>query len=499
MAPLVLNRSRQFHDASSLLAPPVLSFADVIVAVASATYPAHRVVLALHSPLLRTQILAPDAAPPMERLHLRLTVPSLSNEQLRAGWQIVYDYLYELQVSLVSANSALAALEICDEWKFEHLADILLRFVLSEVTPGNCVQISLVVKAGGERSHSSRLLLVRDKCAQVMKLNFDQVTGWGMLDIRTFARLLKLNDLNVQHNEQAVFWAVVSWVDAQGSLTRDEYHDIERVVDTRSRKEALFAVPQSSEPPKTSSSAISRRANEFDGDENAEAVSRSLHSVPFLTVSEQDVESLIKLVRFPTISRHDVALIINSEFVSRYPIVQKYAAQAGRAPRRHITIETSPLFRPRRVYALTFADRISSFSRINARLQTSARYFAGCLWHLIVGKKEGYLELYLGALSEEAAGAVDVRLDFSLYVAEMSAGSRTFDPPPMVRRETKRAHYTRSGQRIGFVRLLKLESIAEFARNDMLCIGASLRLEGCDEQVEAIDDFVDHSSEAVTD
>lgn len=216
-----------------------------------------------------------------------------------------------------------------------------------------------------------------------------------------------------------------------------------------------------------------------------------------MRVPSAEVEALVKLVRFPTMPSSASAAVASAPLAAHYPLVRKYAAQIGRAPRFHITVETSPLFRPRRSRALTFADRVTSFSRVDGRMQTSARYFAGVLWHLVVGKRDGFVELYLGVMAEEPGAEVRVELDFTLYIAQMVAGAGAGEMPPMVRKEVKRKLFSRNGERIGFARVIAVEDVPDFARNDTLCIGASLRLRGCREVVEAIDDLVDHSEDAV--
>jgi hypothetical protein len=85
-----------------------------------------------------------------------------------------------------------------------------------------------------------------------------------------------------------------------------------------------------------------------------------------------------------------------------------------------------------------------------------------------------------------------------VYIARIEPGASPMDPPQMVRREVKNASFVRSGQMIGFERILPLDAVPDFARNDMLSIGASLRLRGCREHVEAIDDLVDHSEDATS-
>jgi hypothetical protein len=131
-------------------------------------------------------------------------------------------------------------------------------------------------------------------------------------------------------------------------------------------------------------------------------------------------------------------------------------------------------------------------------MQTSARYFSGCLWNLVVGKREGFVELYLGALSEESGGTLLVQLDVTLYIAQSVPGAPADELPPMVRRELKGVTFAHSGQKTGFPRMLPLDQLADFAPNNALSIGASLRLRSCHDQVETIDNLVDHTAESVT-
>jgi hypothetical protein len=380
-------------------------------------------------------------------------------QRVRAGWQLVYDYLYEVYLPDVDVAVAAAALEVCDHWEFDDLGATLLDFVLDQITPANCVELYITGSREAGHRIGPRVTAVRDACALLMKERFDQVENWGKLDHRSFSRVLKLNDLNVEGNEQAVFWAVASWIRAQ-------------------ELELARSSLRSAESP-----------------EGASAASTPL---PDLLVSPADVEALVKLVRFPTIPKLVATGFHESPIVTRYPVVEKYMAQAGRAPRRHVTIETSPLFRPRRVGVLTFSDRVSSFSRVSARMQTSARYFAGCLWNLVVGKRDGFVELYLGALAEDSGGALLVQLDVTLYIAQAVPGAPSDELPAMIRRELKGVTFAHSGQKTGFPRMLPLEDVADFAPNNALSVGATLRLRGCHDQVDTIDTLVDHTAESIT-
>jgi hypothetical protein len=493
MPPLVLNARATAHSASALLSPSALPLADAVVTAAGRTYPAHRAVLALHSHLFRAQAFPPVASVPSGTedaggvldhavepngadvdvvpdglFRVSVAVPSLSDSQLHAGWLIVYDYLYEVAWPGLPLDAALAALLVCGAYGFDELAGRLEPHVASCLSPENCVEVFLAV---GDVCGSS---LVGDACLHLMKSRFADIKNWGLLDARQFVRILKLNDLgDAGHSEETVFWAVSAWVASRNVSDGG--------ADPRSGGGALGGVSFG------------------DPDEGGTSHSFQPPSAQFV-VPSAEVESLIKLVRFPTIPRSAALAVTTSSLVARYPVVEKYVAQISRAPRRHITVETSPLFRPRRAKVLTFADRVSSFSRVESRMQTSARYFANCLWHLVIGKRDGYVELFLGVLSEETGGPVHVELDFTLYIAQIALGVGTSaeDPPPMVRREIKRAAFLRSGQRIGFPRILALEDVPDFARNDTLCIGASMRLRGCREHVEAIDDLVDHAADSIT-
>lgn len=608
-------------------------------------------------------------------------------ERLRAGWQIVHDYLYEVSTFVDPLGpAAAAALHVCDAWAFEDLGVVLRDAIISQLSPANCVLVwrTLVGPSSaslpaaneadmganrdslsrtsrsaerasgvtprrvpsatgsrsrggggglGSRSHSRQtaealmrgadasgagtigrvgvVTQVLTKCVEIMRERFTEVEGWGFLDVKSFARLLKLNDLNVDDSEDAVFWAVASWIEAQemrgrGSdlirestatsdlgphshivtssavvLTqlppsqpqasspqaRPELHSDEAPLDRfsvddpgvhRSTIPALSIDGGASTGAGTSSSDHTHQQYQQNASGPVSGSSSrapsSLRRMYSSLCPQEDVECLIKLVRFPIITRDAAAHIVSTPLVSRYPVIQKYAAQAARAPRKHVTVETSPLFRPRRVGALTFADRVSSFSRVTQLLQTSRRYFAGCMWHLAVGKRNGWVELYLGVEAVEEARApssavataavaeavarvessvadtthettspstetmgtghgatrstpgpgsefapqnLDVSLDFTLYVAQMAGSSPPTEMPPMERREVKNARFTRSGQLIGFPRLLPLASVQHYARNDTLCVGASIRRHGWDIRVDGIDDHADNSDEAV--
>jgi MATH domain len=467
----------QSLPASTLLSAVALPLADAVVLASGKTYAAHRAVLALHSPFFLREAFPradrlfeesgkPESAPasaatvsgngleiPVSKsgasslFRVTLHVDGLGDELLHAGWLAVYDRLYEVPAAQISVETAAAALLICLKYRFEAHAAALQSFIASQITSANCTRMLAVVDG-----HAGCALL-RKECLTTMKKSFSDVENWGALNSRQFSRILKLNDLGGgSQSEEAVFWAVSAWV-----LSRR------------------------------------RAATEVDGNTSPEIPGHQI-------VSSESVEALVKLVRFPTIPRSAALAVTTSLLVAEYPGIEKYVAQISRAPRRHITVETSPLFRPRRANVLTFADRVSSFSRVSGRMQTSARYFANCLWHLVVGKQKGYVELYLGVLSEESDADLFVELDFTLYIAQMSSAVNASpdEAPPIYRRELKRATFSRSGQRIGFRNMMSLDDVPDFARNDMLCIGASMRLRGCRDHVEAIDDLVDHTADSVT-
>lgn len=161
-------------------------------------------------------------------------------------------------------------------------------------------------------------------------------------------------------------------------------------------------------------------------------------------------------------------------------------------------MESSPVYRRRRTDTLTFSDRVASWSRVDKTVHTSSRYFAGCLWNLVLEVDSDWVGLHLGCLSDADERETDVELDFSLFVVRHSGA----DLPELVAKEVKGAGFGRSGQRIGFAHMIKREDIeaegSQFLLRDTLFVGASLRLRCSKSEVIGISDDGDDTAESVS-
>ena len=123
-------------------------------------------------------------------------------------------------------------------------------------------------------------------------------------------------------------------------------------------------------------------------------------------------------------------------------------------------------------------------------VHTSSRYFAGCLWNLILEPADEWIGLHLGCLSENEERGVDVELDFALFVVRHSSVE-----PELVSKQVKGAGFGRSGQRVGFAKMIRRADVEDpngrFLLRDTLFIGASIRLRSSKEFVIGISDADD--------
>lgn len=493
----VLNASRTEASAQMLLSHQLTSFADVDIIAGQKHYPAHRAVLAVHSLDFRDAFSSPPT-PPSEpplpihvspatgtlpasetpdplrmadpipstppklpyRYRVHIALEDVDDHTLRQGWALVYAYIYGATVRL-ETEVVLAALPICRRYRFDELAAVLDSFLCEgAVSPANCTRVFAAagVRGVGSSSTGKHVTRRRDADAQlvqtaawaVMKGQFSDVTDWGFVPYGAIVRLLKLNDLHVP-SEMTVFEAVMQWVDANRARVDDDV-----------------------------------------------------------------VAGLVKLVRFPTMAMSELERCAASDLVRAFPVCRKYVSRglAARADERRglvrsVVMESSPVYRRRRTDALTFSDRVSNWSRVDKSVHTSSRYFAGCLWNLIVEVDDGSVGLFLGCMSEAEEREVDVELDFAVFVVRHTGGAATHGgrggggdvEPNLVRKEVKGACFSRSGQRIGFRGMLERADIeAEGGRlllRDTLFIGASIRLRSSKQDVVGISRDGDDTAESM--
>lgn len=383
------------------------------------------------------------------------------NVSLRTGWQLIFNYIYGASVQL-DTETALAALPLCRKYRFDELSTILDAYLCEgAVTPINCTKVyaaasikisSLSVATTPSSSTSTSSLspssskridsdtqLVLSTAWNMMKTRFDEIENWSSLSHTTLVKLLKLNDLNVK-SESSVFDGIVNWING----------------------------------------------NQQDIDQDI-------------------VASLVKLVRFPTMSQIELEKAISSDLVKSFPVCKKYISRglAARADEkrglvRSILMESSPVYRKRRTDALTFADRVSQWSRIDRIdhcVYTSSRYFAGCLWNLIIDPGKEWVALHLECKAENDDRRVDVELDFSIFIVR-----HTGSEPELITKQVKGACFSKSGQRIGFKQMIKREEIekdnSRLLLRDSLFIGASIRLRSSKLQVIGITEDADDIGES---
>lgn len=535
MVVTVLNASPSEAAAQVLLSHHLTAFADVDVIAGQKHYPAHRAVLAVHSldfravfskpptstntvtnpqPSSPSATPAPEPSSSSDPVHVRVSPstpspthdpsdqpddasPSASSPQrvndptqlrlntshgardhtdryrvhialdhvddvtLRAGWALVYSYIYGARVQL-DTEAVLAALPICRRYRFETLARVLDAFLCEgAVSALNCTRVYATAAAGmssssigkdkrrdrerdreKDRERSSDAELVQVAAWAVMKAEFSRVSGWDIIPYGALVRLLKLNDLSLT-SEMSVFEAVVQWVN--GNLA---------------------------------------------------------------SVDDDVVAGLVKLVRFPTMTMEELEQCAASDLVKTFPVCRKYVSRglAARADERrglvrNVVMESSPVYRRRRTDSLTFSDRVTNWRHVDKSVHTSSRYFAGCLWNLIVEvpaqtHPNGWIGLYLGCLSESEDREVDVELDFSVFVVRHTGSHH----PDLVCKEVKGARFSRSGQRIGFPRMIQRSEIdmegARFLLRDTLFIGASIRLRSSNLPVIGISQDRDDTSQS---
>lgn len=530
MVVTVLNASTSETSTQALLSHHLTAFADVDVIAGQKHYPAHRAVLAVHSLDFRdvfsknassaappagstspdllsgslptathttnpppttlpvssdpapsghvhvspsSPIASPDpftqqlaeprptglAIPDTDRYRVHIALDHVDDVSLRAGWSLVYAYIYGARVQL-DTEAVLAALPICRRYRFETLARVLDAFLCEgAVSALNCTRVYATAVVGmsnrekrrdrekererdRDRERNSDAEVVQVAAWAVMKSEFSHVSGWDIIPYGALVRLLKLNDLSVT-SEMAVFHAVVQWVEGNRDSADDDV-----------------------------------------------------------------VAGLVKLVRFPTMTMEELEQCAASNLVKTFPVCRKYVSRglAARADERrglvrNVVMESSPIYRRRRTDALTFSDRVTNWRRVDKSVHTSSRYFAGCLWNLIVEvpsqtQPSGWIGLYLGCLSESEDHDVDVELDFSVFIVRHTGTHE----PDLVRKQVKGGRFSRSGQRIGFPNMIQRSEIdadgARFLLHDTLFIGASIRLRSSNLPVIGITQDGDDSAQS---
>lgn len=489
MVVTVLNASPIEANAQVLLSHHLTAFADVDIIAGQKHYPAHRAVLAVHSLDFRDAFSSPPtppseppapihispAATPLtsitpdplrvpdskpttlpklpDRYRVHIALEDVDDQTVRRGWALVYAYIYGASVNL-ETEAVLAALPICRRYRFEKLETVLDAFLCEgAVSPSNCTRVYAAAGVRGlatakTRRRDTDAELVQTAAWAVMKSEFAQVSNWGIIPYGALVRLLKLNDLHVA-SEVSVFDAVVDWA-----------------------------------------------------------------NVNHASVDDDVVAGLVKLVRFPTMSMDELERCAGSDLVRSFPVCRKYVSRglAARADERrglvrNVVMESSPVYRRRRTDALTFSDRVTNWSRVEKSVHTSSRYFTGCLWNLIVEVPQSsrrdsrsssdsqWIGLFLGCLSETEEREVDVELDFSVFIVRHTGGD-----PELIKKEVKGACFSRSGQRIGFPRMMRKADIESdgrrFLLRDTLFIGASIRLRSSKLPVIGISPDVDDTAES---
>lgn len=453
----VLNSDPAQANARVLLSEHLHPFCDVDVVAGHKHYPAHRAVLAIHSLHFRAAFskhllpshsstvpshsrraqtslstdnaITPPGAESVDeprskqptRYRVHISLADIDEDTLRRGWQLVYSYIYGEHVTL-DTDSVLAALPICRRYRFEELAATLDAFLCEgAVTQENCTRVyaAAAVQPSSSlpsRARNSDSQLVLNSAWQLMKSRFSSVQDWGPLPYHALVRLLKLNDLNVD-SEAQVFDAAQQWVFSNLSIVDD----------------ALVA-------------------------------------------------SVIKLIRFPTMTQQELEFAAASRLVTKFAVCRKYISRGlaaksdeRRGLRRSVVMESSPVYRRRRTDALTFSDRVAGWHRLENNVNTSSRYFAGCLWNLIIEKDPEWVGVFLACQSENDEKEMDVELDFSIFMVKHTGAE-----PDLYSKQVKGACFGRSGQRIGFKRMIRRADIekegARLLLRDTLFIGASIRL-----------------------
>ena len=447
MVVTVLNASTASRPATHLLDGPVsAAFSDVTLTAGPSTFLCHRAVLALHSSVFRD--LFQSALKVQSATHsvhktsatIALTVPGSSPASLAAAFSLIHAYLYGRRVP-VSSEAALNALHLARHYGFGELSVLLeSRLRLGHVNPSDAPAVfaaALAAESGASAINAARA--VRTVAWNVLKTKFEQVSGWHALPFAYMVRLLKLNDVNVS-SEEFVLAAALDWL--HGNLSQKRDPDV--------------------------------------------------------------AAAIIKLVRFPIMSLDALHAAEAHPIFAEYPhcarhvrrgLAAKDMEQKGTI--RDPILEASPVYRTRRMDALTFSDRVASWSTVDTTVNTSARYFAGCVWNLVVHPDQYGVALYLGCLSEESGGDVDVEFDFSVFFVRHDLDSEQH--AQIVKKQALGVRFSHSGQKAGFARLITKQDIENkqrgLLRNDTLFIGASIRLRGCKDPVPGFDPLADDTAE----
>jgi len=450
----------------ALLEPNFLAeYSDIEVVAGSVLFPAHRAVLAAHSVRFRSTFesernersdlsfssVATDKINidvgstsnsnsdevfqyiRQPRRQFMLEVSQCSDDTLRCGWDIIYRYCYGIKVPL-DTHAALAAVQVAKEYRFDELAIVLDAYLRGGgVNPAKCTE---VFSAAVEASRKSAAH-----------------TSVSSSISSTSNNTSTKNEADVIHSVKTAAWRVMK---ERFSVVSDwKYLPYSYMI----RLIKLNDLHVSSEI----------------------QVWRAVAEWITACATREDVavvNGLVKLVRFPTMTKDELTEVQASPVLAMYPGVTRFVAR--RRVNSDSLLDCSPVFRTRRMDALTFSDKIPAWSTLTKAVHTSTRYFAGALWRIVVDPTSEAVGLYLSVISEESHGEVDVSFDFSLFLVHHEADENGANI--LVRKQANSVRFTRSGQRAGFANVVARSRLEEndcpLVRNDTLCIGASIRLRG---------------------
>lgn len=464
MVVLTTLNSAPCARAQKLSSDSFTAHCDLEVRAGGATYPAHRAVLALHSAFFRSYATPNNAhgidgeggfgvfAP--SKAVLELSVARAPDPAVQAGWDVVYKYCYGHRVALDTA-AALHATRVAREYRFDELAVVLDAYLRGGgVDPKRCTQV-FAAAVGAARGGGAGVGNTTSRSHDADVVDVVRRAAW---------RVLKERFSQVQG------WRNVPWAYMVRLVKLND-------LVVQSEMQVWHAVEEWC-------------ADEDDG---------------------TAVAGLAKLVRFPTMTREELAEVERAPLLKRHPTVARYVRRGivaceneavGGARRTVPLLDSSPVYRRRRPDALTFTDHIPAWSTLAQPVHTSTRYFAGALWRIVVDPAPTAVGLYVAVLSEESQGDVDVAVDFSVFVVAPHENGR------LVKKQANNVHFSRSGQRAGFACVLSRADLEEkdtqssLVTNDTLYIGASIRIRGkhapSNEPIAGFDATSDDTAELIS-